>query len=346
MKSILSEVVSKYSRHTENICSESLALIVNESNGMQDAFCQFISERTNGKVALLPKIRINTQVTSKTDTAIPDLMVDDASELLHLIEAKFWAGLTDHQPNEYLARIVKQGGSLGFLVPERRKTSLLSELKTRVATNYTITIEENQVLVDNNTWLYVFSWTDLIDYLWHRASLKEDKESLFNLYQLKGLIQKLDSEGFIPFESELFTPMAGKQRDQLIDLIDSVVDSSSQLDTKKLSYGGGKYSYQRFFKINGKYGGYILYSSELWLKFQETPLFFCVSAKEWTDSTELPDIDQLSKNLEATQVRTLGVLDINSYPALVIPLSLPIGMDKEKCIAIVDSQVQIILSII
>jgi hypothetical protein len=231
-------------------------------------------------------------------------------------------------------------------VPERRKTSLLSELKTRVATNYTITIEENQVLVDNNTWLYVFSWTDLIDYLWHRASLKEDKESLFNLYQLKGLIQKLDSEGFIPFESELFTPMAGKQRDQLIDLIDSVVDSSSQLDTKKLSYGGGKYSYQRFFKINGKYGGYILYSSELWLKFQETPLFFCVSAKEWTDSTELPDIDQLSKNLEATQVRTLGVLDINSYPALVIPLSVPIGMDKEKCIAIVDSQVQIILSII
>jgi hypothetical protein len=207
---------------------------------MQDAFCQFISERTNGKVALLPKIRINTQVTSKTDTAIPDLMVDDASELLHLIEAKFWAGLTDHQPNEYLARIVKQGGSLGFIVPERRKTSLLSELKTRVDTNYTITIEENQVLVDNNTWLYVFSWTDLIDYLWHRASLKEDKESLFNLYQLKGLIQKLDSEGFIPFESELFTPMAGKQRDQLIDLIDSVVDSSSQLDTKKLSYGGGK----------------------------------------------------------------------------------------------------------
>lgn len=86
MKSILSEVVSKYSRHTENICSESLALIVNESNGMQDAFCQFISERTKGKVALLPKIRINTQATSKTDTAIPYLMVDDASAVLHLIE--------------------------------------------------------------------------------------------------------------------------------------------------------------------------------------------------------------------------------------------------------------------
>lgn len=88
------------------------------------------------------------------------------------------------------------------------------------------------------------------------------------------------------------------------------------------------------------------YSSELWLKYQETPLFFCVSAKEWTDSTELPDIDQLSKNLESIEVSTLGVLDFNSYPALVVPLSVPIGMDKEKCTAIVDSQVQIILSII
>ena len=72
----------------------------------------------------------------------------------------------------------------------------------------------------------------------------------------------------------------------------------------------------------------------------------CVSAKEWTDSTELPDIDQLSKNLESTQVRTLGVLDINSYPALVIPVSVPIGMDKENSLGHVLDQVNIIYTII
>lgn len=90
----------------------------------------------------------------------------------------------------------------------------------------------------------------------------------------------------------------------------------------------------------------MLYSSELWLKHQETPLFFCVSAKEWTDSSELPDMDQLSKNLESIEVRTLGVLDINSYPALVIPVNVPIGMDKENCVVNVVSQIQCILNLI
>ena len=90
----------------------------------------------------------------------------------------------------------------------------------------------------------------------------------------------------------------------------------------------------------------MLYSSELWLKYQETPLFFCVSAKEWTDSSELPDIDQLNKNLESIEVRTLGVLDINSYPALVIPVNVPVGTDKENCTAYVGAQIQNILDLI
>ena len=70
------------------------------------------------------------------------------------------------------------------------------------------------------------------------------------------------------------------------------------------------------------------------------------SAKEWTDSSEFPDMDQLSKNLESIEVRTLGVLDINSYPALVIPVRVPVGMDKENCTALVSAQIQNILDLI
>lgn len=347
MKSILSDVVSKYSRHTENICSDSLALVINESLVMQDSFRNYIIGKTNGMVQLSDTIEVISQATSKNDSAIPDLQISDKSEKVHLIEAKFWAGLTEQQPNGYINRIASKGGSLAFLVPERRINSLRAELKIRISALYTVTDIDNQILlVDDNIVIYLLSWNDLIDQLWTSATQNNDQESVFNLYQLRGLIQKLDNEGFIPFESELFTSMAGKQRDQLIDLLDAVVDSSDYLDTKKLSYGGGKYSYQRFFKIYGKFGGYMLYSSELWTKHQETPLFFCIAAKEWSDGGALPDLNELKARLNNQKIGFLGILDINSYPALVIPLRVSVGMSKEYSIDILNEQVISITSLL
>jgi len=347
MKSILSDVVSRYSRHTENICSDSLALVINESLVMQDSFRNYINGRTNGMVHLSDTIEVVTQATSKNDSAIPDLHIIDKSDKVHLIEAKFWAGLTEHQPNGYINRIASKGGSLAFLVPERRINSLRAELKIRISALYTLIDIDNQLLlVNDNIVIYLISWNDLIDQLWTSATHNNDQESIFNLYQLRGLIQKLDSEGFIPFESELFTPMAGKQRDQLIDLVDAVVDGLDYLDTKKLSYGVGKYSYQRYFKIYGKYGGYMLYSSELWMKHQETPLFFCIAAKEWSDGGVLPDLNELKEMLNHQNIGVLGLIDINSYPAMVIPLRVPVGMDKEYSIDILNNQVSSITSLL
>ena len=58
----------------------------------------------------------------------PDLVgrTEHGEELL-LIEAKFWAGLTEHQPITYLQRL-PPGGALLFVVPEARLPSIWNEL--------------------------------------------------------------------------------------------------------------------------------------------------------------------------------------------------------------------------
>ena len=66
-----------------------------------------------------------------------DLVAYDAggSERV-LIEAKFWAGLTDNQPNTYLARLLRAGepAVLLFVAPEQRLVTVWTEIRGRADT--------------------------------------------------------------------------------------------------------------------------------------------------------------------------------------------------------------------
>ena len=62
---------------------------------------------------------------------IPDLVGNDDTDVTRLmLEAKFWAGLTDRQPVDYLRRL-PEGGMLLFVAPGSRLPSLWPELLRR-----------------------------------------------------------------------------------------------------------------------------------------------------------------------------------------------------------------------
>mgnify|MGYP000925758376 CR=1 FL=1 len=346
MKSILSDVVSKYSRHTENICSESLALVVNESVVLKESLRSIIQAKSNGHLKLQNNFSLQVQVTSSSDTAIPDLQIEDRSGNINLVEAKFWAGLTEHQPNGYIRRIGQSSGCLIFLVPERRIAALTNELELKLKSEFITAREGGILLVNSKIPVFLVSWTEVIEHLWNSASTKGESEILHNLYQLRGLIQKLDSEGFIPFESALFTPMAGKQRDQLIDLIDASVENILELDTKKLSYGGGKYTYQRFFKMHGKYGGHMVYSSDLWMKNQDTPVYFCISTKPWNSSDPTPNIPLIEEFLKEHGILYYPEVEISNYPSLAVAVPIPLSKTKEDSLDTITGFIRNVIELI
>ena len=331
MKSILSEVVGKHSKQIENICSESLALIINDSPSAQAAFREYVFQSSSNTIKLNEKLHVSTQVTSKRDTSIPDLKINDGSKGTFLLEAKFWAGLTDHQPNTYLERIASTGGVLFFLAPERRIPSLKNEVASKMTLAGIPYDMHGEGYAVDEVHIFFLCWGALLDALWTSATNASDQASLHNLFQLKALIDKIDTEAFLPFEHQLFTPAAGTQRDQMVDLLDNLVDANKTiLDTSKLTYGGGKYTYQRFFKLFKKYGGYMLYSSNLWKKYDETPIFMCISAKVWGKDMELPEMPQFEYALKSAGIKHYSYEVINTnYPALAIPLYVKTGVSKD-----------------
>ncbi len=334
MKSILSDIVGKYSRHTENICSESLALIINQSELLQSVFADFINKKSGDTITLGKTYNIHTQVSSNFDSALPDLEIKTQLNQTILVEAKFWAGLTTHQPNSYLKRILlNDNGALLFIAPDRRLFSLQKETAKRAEQEFNVQTLEFGFIVNDIISVTFVSWTDTLSALWNSALYANETDSLHNLFQLKSLVKKIDSEGFIPFDSHLFTPAAAKQRDQLVDLLDDIVAKrKTKLNKDRLTYGGGKYAIKNFFRLNGKLEGFLLYSSDFWMKYQETPIYFCISIKPW-DSKEKSTIPQLNDIQAALRSKELAFVIEEGiyleYPCLAIPLFPLIGVDKE-----------------
>ena len=346
MKSILSEIVSKYSRQTENICSESFALIINNSEGMQRAFNQLVLSKSNLKIDLGFPFKILTQVTSKKDSSIPDLEIQTSGNQKHLVETKFWAGLTEHQPNSYLKRILEtnDSGSLLFIVPERRITALVNETSRIAKAEFQIEDGNFGYLVNGKVNVLFFSWFEILDALWSTANNSNDNESIYNLYQLRMLVNHLDSQGFIPFDSNIFTPAAAKQRDQLVDLIDDLVRNTSSLVKRNLSYGGGKYSVQNYVKLNDKLCSFLMYSSELWMKYQDTPLYFCVALKDWDTKEPINNVREIQQSFLTSKMETRLEDGLSlSYQCILIPMFTPLGLDKENTYINLKQQLDVII---
>src|SRR5258708_836485 len=114
--SLFGHLALRFGSQPENLATEGLGYILSKSPAACAGFVASLGEAALG----IPKgLRFVTQFATE-DQGRPDLAgLDEANAVRVLVEAKFWAGFTDHQPVHYLDQL-PPGGVLVVICPNAR----------------------------------------------------------------------------------------------------------------------------------------------------------------------------------------------------------------------------------
>ena len=122
--SLLAKFFNQIKSSQEDIASDGLKHILQNSVYAKNYLQTLIFAKTNIQ---LPELNYTNQI-SKNELGRTDISgLDINSEENLIIEAKFWASLTENQPISYLKRI-NANRVLLFVCPTLRKNSLFIEL--------------------------------------------------------------------------------------------------------------------------------------------------------------------------------------------------------------------------
>lgn len=209
---------------------------------------------------------VRTQATGE-DGARPDLAVfDENGSEWFLIEAKFWAGLTENQPLTYLQRPPEQKTSaLLFVAPHARRGSLWAELGRRIKESDLDILfkrEENSegllsARVGERSWLISTSWTSLLDRMAARVSAAGDPQTSADIAQLRGLATQEDTTAFMPLRAKELGPDIPRRLIGLTTLVDHATQRlkrSGLVSLKGVKATPQKTGYIRYIKLAGAGG--------------------------------------------------------------------------------------------
>lgn len=160
-----------------------------------------------------------------------DLVCSDANGTERvLIEAKFWAGLTDNQPNAYLARLPEDTHSaLLFVAPAQRIETLWPVLCRRAEEQHSLTVtsdtpasgELRGVSIDDNGHKMILtSWRAVLERMESQASMAGDRAAVRDIEQLRGLTERMDSDAFLPIHAHELGQDFPRRMLNLVSLVD------------------------------------------------------------------------------------------------------------------------------
>lgn len=257
---LLAHLVSRFPGNAENIATEALAYILNESPSCREALINLITE---GGVDVGPIDSVETQVTGPGGV-IPDLIALNQGEYKPLIiEAKFDAGLTDNQPNRYLEWLstYDKPSILLFVVPGTRVKYLWPELERRAVVNYGtlahINAERKCVRVgDSVRHLMMISWLNLLDSMSNLSRNAGERSTIeADIMQLRGLASHRSAGVFQPFRDLLVELDSELHQSRQIDLQKIIVEVTKQgksgkwLNTNRLHVARHPYGFGRYVRL-------------------------------------------------------------------------------------------------
>jgi hypothetical protein len=336
--SLFGHLAYNFVGQTENLATEALAYILNRSHTARDALYQLC--KSTG-AAIPTDLSFQTQVTDD-DGAKPDLVGASLAEpQAVIIEAKFWAGLTDNQPVTYLNR---GPNLLLFVAPAKRLPTLWPELLSRSIEAGFSAMSSQQVLeefcvvqLSEKLFMAATSWRRLLDSLVEALASSGDLEAVGDAHQLRGLCDQMDSHAFMPLRSEELSPSVAIRSLQLNEIIDDATEELVSL---------GKVSVTRL-RATPRYEGYIRYmrmgdfawilqvNTVYWSTIRETPL--------WLSVKGIPETGDWGYSSEAH--RRLSKLELENPPRLIrraddllVPLRMPLGVEKSKVVRSIVGQ--------
>ena len=272
---LLAYLVPKLTDGVEDAATEALAYILNKSAASKGALADLVG------VDAADIGRVETQVTAE-DGSLPDLVCfDSGNEKRIIIEAKFWAGLTDNQPNAYIGQLPESGRSaLLFITPDVRINTLWTVVKDR-AINGGIPLEPvdsparvpTARLSGTERLLMLASWTRLLDSM---LAVAEDADIRAEIMQLRGLAQRQDIEAFLPLHTEELGPAFARRMRGFVRLVNEAVDArgvaGGWISIEGRSAGSLRYGYGRNFNFSGM--------EEVW--------WFGINHDQWANGGDTP----------------------------------------------------------
>lgn len=326
--SILSHLASLFTPQTENLATEALAFVLGYSEAARGA----VAELAIGLGALLPSdLTYATQATQE-DGKRPDLAGKDGEGRVRLlVEAKFWAGLTDAQPCSYLRTLERPGDMLLFVVPAMRIESAWDELLRRVSIDGppmrgpTSSGDETRTVELEGPGLAVCSWRALLRAIANAAGARGDHRALADVAQLEALCEQMDSDAFLPLTSEELTSQAGRRVIQFGDLAQDVAVKLSTLQIaslKGLSRSVGNGWFGRCVRMKN-HGCYVQYSGLHWARWGDSPLWIRVLGPDWKPSPTARD----------ALARSGIPFRDDAGTGCWVPLRIPVGREREGVLA-------------
>ena len=256
---LLAYLVSRFPGNTENIATEALRHIFDQSDASIEALNDVVQSGVRG---IEPIQTVSTQVVH-ADGTIPDIVgFDENGKERALVEVKFWAGLTANQPNGYLNRLPDDGPAvLVFLAPEDRVLSLWRQLRNRVSGKQMewvdIDAERKCVRVGNTQrHLMVVSWGGLLDSMAARSRDDGSQPHIeAEIRQLRSLAKFADAGAIKPIsKGEEFGADSEARKRQYKRLIDAATERGIRqgwVDRKGLRATPRSYGYGRYIRLLG-----------------------------------------------------------------------------------------------
>ena len=197
---MLAHVLPMFTNQMERAATETLSYILNQS---APARCQLEGLLRQAGVSVEPILHCKTEVGQEPKGQVDLVAYDSAGRGRLSVEVKFWADLTDHQPNSYLASLeTRVPSALLFLSPETRMEQLWVEILGRCDSKFgavEISAGDSLRIADigrGNRKLMLTSWQHLLTTISAGCS-EQDKH---NIAQLEGLVAYMEKDRFVPWE--------------------------------------------------------------------------------------------------------------------------------------------------
>ena len=342
---LFGHLAMRFGSHPENLATEALGYILRRSDVAREALGLALEQ---AGVKVPAGLHFVNQVSSD-DNARPDLVgLDDDGGQPLIIEAKFWAGLTENQPATYLARLPKDAdGSLVVIAPEKRISLLWHELLDRCKDAKLQAVESPSAgsfpvaRVGRDHTISVVSWRALLVTVMTRLQMSGDHATAGDVGQLLGLCERMDEDAFLPLTSEDIGENIGRRVWDLAGLVESVIEQAGQENLCVLKGGkfsGGRGYYGRLVCVGKRWYG-IYFSAWTWKTFGRSPIWFQGSTY---DSANYQSIRDALAGLATMVPPRLYLHDEQPF----VPLLLKRGVERDEVVKYLLEQLREIVGLL
>ena len=333
---LLSFIAQRHTYGLEDVATDALAFILSRSTPAKEALSEFLGDEHGP----LPIAKAQPWAIDEHG-AVPDLAcLDEDGNLVVLIESKFWAPLTYHQPVTYWQGLpADQRAVLLFLAPDHRvnQGALWDELEVRLrdAGHELSHAHRDRGLInatskDDQRRLMMTTWHLLLDKMARRAREDGDTQACFEIAELQGLAASA-IEGDKPTRDENLK--------QLITESVKRVEQSKWADTHGLSSGRGIDYYGRYLRLGGAFA---------WLGIDYKAVRQMPEKPLWLSFYGGYEVDVVV-NVEEVRNRLKGLTETGlewRSGEVYLPIVLPPGADRDKTLDDIVTQLEHVAELI